>query len=148
MWTWQLLATFLTGTEKTWIETLLNSAHFLKWMSGFTNYHHVCWGAKTKHSTEADIKLTGDAGEMLTLEKVVGYMYGNCWVSATDWSPEQALSQPWEHRWRRFSCVTQGVEPGCTSPRPHLRADCHWGRVSCWRSLLCGVFPANLDLWI
>ena len=29
----------------------------------------------------------------------------------------------------------EGVEPGCTSHRPCLRADCHWGRISFWRSL-------------
>jgi len=34
----------------------------------------------------------------------------------------------------------EGVEPGCTSLRPHLRADCHWGRISGWRCLPCGVF--------
>jgi len=33
----------------------------------------------------------------------------------------------------------EGVEPGCTSLRPHLRTDCHWGRSSGWRSLPCGV---------
>jgi len=29
-----------------------------------------------------------------------------------------------------------GVELGSTSPRPHLRADFHWGRISSWRLLL------------
>lgn len=29
----------------------------------------------------------------------------------------------------------EGMEPGSTSPRPHLRADCHWGRNSFWRLL-------------
>jgi len=37
----------------------------------------------------------------------------------------------------------EGVEPGCTSLRPHLRADCHWGRVSGWISLPCGIFPCG-----
>jgi len=41
----------------------------------------------------------------------------------------------------------EGVEPGCTSLRPHLRADCHWGRISGWRSFPCGIFLASLDLW-
>jgi len=27
-----------------------------------------------------------------------------------------------------------------SSPRPHLRADYHWGRLSFWRSFLFGVF--------
>jgi len=42
----------------------------------------------------------------------------------------------------------EGVKPGCTSPRPHLRADWHWGRISFWRSRLCGVFPVDLFLQI
>ena len=29
----------------------------------------------------------------------------------------------------------KGVEPGSTSPRPHLRIDCHWGRIYSWRLL-------------
>ena len=37
----------------------------------------------------------------------------------------------------------EGVEPGCTSPRPHLRADCHWGRISFWRSL-----PWDPTMWV
>ena len=40
------------------------------------------------------------------------------------------------------------MEPGSTLPRPHLRADCHWGRISFWRSLLCEAFhcePKSLD---
>ena len=63
-------------------------------------------------------------------------LYGNCWITAwtSDWL-RQAPSQPWEHRWRQFNCVTRGVEPGSTSPRPHLRADCHWWRISSWRLL-------------
>ncbi|XP_031463340.1 polypeptide N-acetylgalactosaminyltransferase-like 6 [Phasianus colchicus] len=40
------------------------------------------------------------------------------------------------------------MEPGCTPPKPHLRTECHWGRVSFWRSLLCGVFPVNLGLQV
>ena len=39
----------------------------------------------------------------------------------------------------------EGVQPGCTSHRPHLRADCPSGRVSSWRSLLGEAFPANLQ---
>ena len=44
-----------------------------------------------------------------------------------------------------------GVEPGCTSLRPHLRAECHWRKVL-WLEIspLCGVFPASLGLqrWV
>ena len=44
----------------------------------------------------------------------------------------------------------EGVEAGCTSLRPHLRADCHWGRISGWRFLSCGVSLVSLDLqrWV
>jgi len=34
----------------------------------------------------------------------------------------------------------EGVEPGSSSPRPRWRADCHWGRISFWRSLLLEFF--------
>ena len=42
------------------------------------------------------------------------------------------------------SAVWSGVEPGCTSPRPHLRADCPWRRFCFWRFLLCGAFQYKL----
>jgi len=35
------------------------------------------------------------------------------------------------------------VEPGCTSLRPHLRADWHGGRISGWSSLLGEAFPCK-----
>jgi len=37
----------------------------------------------------------------------------------------------------------EGVEPGCTSLRPHLRAVCHWGRISFWRFLFGEAFPCE-----
>ena len=37
----------------------------------------------------------------------------------------------------------EGLQPGCTSLRPHLRADCPWGRISFWRSLLGEPFPCK-----
>jgi len=42
-----------------------------------------------------------------TIHNVVGTC-GNCWVTAwtTDWAPGERTGQPWEHRWRQFSCVT------------------------------------------
>jgi len=52
------------------------------------------------------------------------------------------LSQLQEHSWRQFTYVTEGVVPGYTSPRCHLRADCHWGRVCYWR-LLLGEFSCE-----
>lgn len=38
------------------------------------------------------------------------HVYGNCWVTAwtTDWAPGER-TQPWEHMWRPFTCVTGRV---------------------------------------
>ena len=53
----------------------------------------------------------------------------------------RAMSQPWEHRWRQFSCMTgRGVEPDFTPPRPQLRADCLGGRIFLWWLLLLKFF--------
>lgn len=54
----------------------------------------------------------------------------------------QGLGQLWEHRWRQF-------QPSSTPPRPYLRADYDWGRISFWRSFLFEVFhsePRSLDM--
>jgi len=40
-------------------------------------------------------------------------------------------------------CDQKGVEPGCTSPRPPLRADPSLGGVFSWSSLSFGVFPCG-----
>ena len=37
----------------------------------------------------------------------------------------------------------EGVKSGCTSLRPHLRSDCHSGRISLWRFLLGEAFPCE-----
>jgi len=58
----------------------------------------------------------------------------------------RALSQLQEHRWRQFSCVTGRGEAWLTSPRPHLRADCHWGRISFWTLLLVEFFLWAYDM--
>jgi len=80
-------------------------------------------------------------------------LYGNCWVTAwtTDWLPGEKTQLSPGSTGEGNSCVwPEGVEPGCTSLRPHLRADCLCGWVCGWRSLSCGVFPASLDLqrWV
>ena len=36
----------------------------------------------------------------------------------------------------------EGLQPGCISLRPHLRADCPWGRISGWI-----LFPWEFFLW-
>ena len=46
------------------------------------------------------------------------------------------------------SAVAQeGVDPGCTSPRPHLRADYNRRRISFWRSVFCGDFPVWAEIF-
>jgi len=62
-------------------------------------------------------------------------MYGNCWIRAwtSDWSTEVSCRSTGEGS---SPVWLEGVESGSTSPRPHLMADCHWGRVSLWRLLL------------
>jgi len=45
------------------------------------------------------------------------------------------------------SAVRLEGEPACTSFGLHLRADCHCGRIFCWRSFLCGVSTAGLEPW-
>jgi len=57
-----------------------------------------------------------------------------CVVTAETW-PEPLIehvakrpSMPWEHRCESNSPVELGgVEPGCTSLRPHIKADIHCG---------------------
>jgi len=41
----------------------------------------------------------------------------------------------------------EGVEPGCTSPRLHLRADYYWGRISFWR-LFPLEFLCKPRIWV
>ena len=75
-------------------------------------------------------------------------LYGNWWVTAwaTDWSTEERTESA---TGEGNSLVwLGGVVPGCTPPGAHLSADCQWWRVSFWRFLLCGVFPAKLDLQV
>jgi len=83
-------------------------------------------------------------------------MLGTSMVTVESW-PEPLIEhlgkgpgQPWEHRLRQCNCGTERGEPACTSLRPHLRADCHWGRIFGWRSFPCGVSIVSLDLqrWV
>jgi len=52
---------------------------------------------------------------------------------------EKGLGQPWEQRGRQFLAGGAGLR----SFRPHLRADCYWGRISFWRFLFVEVFPCK-----
>jgi len=50
--------------------------------------------------------------------------WGKHWVSCRSTAESNSAVPP------------ERVEPGSTSPRPHVRADCHWWRISSWRWLL------------
>ena len=80
-------------------------------------------------------------------------LYGNCWVMAwnTDWAPGERIPvSPGSTGEGNSPVQPEEVEPGSTSLRPHLRAGCHCGRISGWRSLPCGVSIVSLDLqrWV
>ena len=69
-------------------------------------------------------------------------LYGNCWVTAwtTDWAPGERTRSALGAQVKAIQLWSEGVEPGCTSLRPHLRADCHWGRITGWRSVFLWSF--------
>ena len=58
----------------------------------------------------------------------------------TDWAPRGKDRSALGAQVRVIQLWLEEVEPGCTSLRPHLRADCYWGRSSFWRSLLGAAF--------
>lgn len=60
-------------------------------------------------------------------------VYGNCWTS--DWQPEGSTESATRAQVKATHLLTSGLEPGSTSPRHHLRADCYWGRICFWRLL-------------
>ena len=71
---------------------------------------------------------------------------GNCW--ATAWATDLStlgrdLVSPESTAEGSSAVWPEGVEPGCTSLRPHLRADCHWARIFSWRSLFAETFPCE-----
>ena len=47
----------------------------------------------------------------------------NHWTWDKDWVSHGSTGEGNSAAW------PEGVEPGCTSPRSHLRADCHWERL-------------------
>jgi len=61
------------------------------------------------------------------------------WTS--DWPPEASAESVARAQVKAISPEwPEGVDPGCTPPRPHLRADSQGGWVSIWRSLLLEPF--------
>jgi len=70
-------------------------------------------------------------------------LYGNCWVTAwtANWAPEERTWSALE-AWVKaiHLCNQKGWSFAAFLLDLILRADCHWGRISCWRSLLCGIF--------
>lgn len=63
---------------------------------------------------------------------------------------EEGPGQPWSTGEGNSAVGREGVEPGCTCLRPHLRAGCGWGRSSGWRSLPGAVFlmSPGLRRWV
>ena len=60
--------------------------------------------------------------------------WGECWVSCGSTGGGNSAVWP------------EGVEPGSTSPKPHVRADSQGGRISLWRSLLLEPFQWAQDM--
>ena len=72
------------------------------------------------------------------------YQYMGTVESLPDWAPGERTHSTLGPQVKAIHlCDWKGVEPGCTSLRPHLRADCHWGRVSSWSSLFGEAFPCK-----
>ena len=67
--------------------------------------------------------------------KFCTHVYGNCWITAwtTDGSLEASIESAVGAQVEAIHLCDQ--KSGSISPRPHLRADCHWGRISFWRLL-------------
>jgi len=78
------------------------------------------------------------------------YLYGDCWVMAwtTDWAPGERSQSALGAQVKAIHVCDQKGWSLDAPLRPHLRADCHCGKVSGWRSLLCGVLPVSLGLWM
>ena len=96
---------------------------------------HLLWSLCLELRNAGVIVVLGDAGCRVNTYPHVWELLNhglNLWFTT------------WGEHW--VSCGSTGegnspvwpgeVEPGCTSPRPHLRAHCHWGRISSWRLLL------------
>jgi len=64
------------------------------------------------------------------------------WMGTVESGPQPLidhLSKHWVSHGAQVKAIhlwLEGLEPGCTSPRPHLRADCHRGRICSWRLIL------------
>ena len=74
---------------------------------------------------------------------VVCHLYGNCWIMAwiSDWPPEVSAESAAGAQVNTISPEwPEGMEPGSTPPRPHLRADSQGGRISIWRLLFLEPF--------
>ena len=77
----------------------------------------------------------------------IGILYGNWWVTAwtTDSAPgEKDVVSPGNTGEGNSPVQPEGVEPGSTSHRPHLRGECQCRRIFGWRFLSWGVFFVSL----
>jgi len=69
------------------------------------------------------------------------------WLEPTDWSPGERTGSALGAQVKAIQmCEHKGWSLVAPLLDPHLRANCQEGRLSFWRSLLCGVFP--LWAWI
>ena len=71
------------------------------------------------------------------------WVYGNHWIIAwtSDWPHEASTESAAGAQVNAVSLEwPEGMEPGSTSPRPHLRADSQGGKIFIWRSLLMESF--------
>ena len=78
-------------------------------------------------------------------EDLDGHLYGSCWVTAwtADWAPGERTRSALR---AQVKAVLLCNQKGWSLAAPllgHLRADCHCGRISSWRSLLCEALPCE-----
>jgi len=77
-------------------------------------------------------------------------IYGSCWVMAwtTDWAPGERTRSALGAQVEAIQLCDQKGWSLSAPLRYHLRADCFWGKISGWWSLLCGAFPMSLNLQV
>ena len=76
-----------------------------------------------------------------------GRLYGKCWVTAwtTDWSPEARIESAMGAQVKAIHpCDQKGWSLAPPLLDPHLRADCHWGRMFFWKSFPLEFYTVSL----
>ena len=111
------------------LKIICNSFVILSWnnQTQFIITLHTCVNKVTTPGANTSTK--GTVWELLNHSlKIWLITWGEHWVSCR--STGKGNSPVWP----------EGMEPGSTSPRTHLRADCRRGRISFWRSLILEFF--------